>query len=35
LVTGYTIHAFMKKSGRPTKVPEIILKTLKEKMETI
>jgi acyl-CoA thioester hydrolase len=35
LVTGYTIHAFMKKSGRPTKVPEIILKTLKEKMEII
>ncbi|MGY8788162.1 MAG: acyl-CoA thioesterase [Fidelibacterota bacterium] len=35
LVTGYTTHAFMKKSGRPTKVPEIILKTLKEKMEII
>jgi acyl-CoA thioester hydrolase len=33
LVTGYTIHAFMKKNGRPTKVPETILKTLKQNMK--
>jgi len=32
LVTGYTVHAFMKKSGRPTKAPEEILSTLKKKL---
>ena len=32
LVTGYTIHAFMKKNGRPTKVPDLILKTIKERI---
>jgi len=33
LVTGYTIHAFMKKSGHPTKSPERILTTIKKHME--
>lgn len=33
LVTGYTIHAFMKKNGRPTKAPKTILKTLKQNMK--
>jgi len=32
-VTGYTIHAFMKKNGRPTKVPDSILTTLKNHMD--
>ena len=29
LVTGYTIHAFMKENGKPTKVPNLILSSLK------
>lgn len=31
-VSGYTIHAFMKKNGRPTKVPKQILDSIKQHM---
>lgn len=25
IITGYTVHAFMKKNGKPTRVPKILL----------
>ena len=30
LVTGYTVHAFIKKTGRPARIPNFILKTIKQ-----
>ena len=30
LVTGYTVHAFIKKTGRPARIPDFILKTIKQ-----
>lgn len=33
LVNGYTIHAFMKENGKPTKAPDAILSSLKNNMK--
>ena len=30
LVTGYTVHAFIKKTGRPARIPDFILTTIKQ-----
>ena len=30
LVTGYTVHAFIKKTGRPARIPDFMLKTIKQ-----
>ena len=33
LVTGYTIHAFIKENGKPTKAPDSVLSRLKNNMK--
>ena len=30
LVSGYTVHAFIKSTGRPTKIPDFILKRIRD-----